>query len=358
MARLHTQRPGTQSFDTLALTVGLALVLLIALLPTRSLIAPSDHQGYLDYVSDARGMSGLSGYGGKEWVGFIFYNLDRIAPFWVITNAMFFIYLFLVCSNIRSFAEVAIFYVLSVPMFVYFGYITKESIMMMILLGTAFTWLRFGERPATIVFIALFSLFAIAIRPYYAVPIVLALASLRYDWKRIATVAACVVPFVIAFWSAPFQMTEQARLMMFYKNEYVWGSRTVFPFLFTDNDIPAQLRALGNYCLSLIYVSTPLVWSQTLKEIFAQLHFVFLVIVTVQALRYGKRLLTYFGIGILIMLPLFIPDLGTWVRHSSAVCFFFFLAIYLARREQQSRGVFLRRGFRLSLATPIWGRVG
>lgn len=357
MAAQSRQRWGTQSFDSLALTIGLALVLLIALLPTRAFIAPSDHQGYLEYVSDARGLSGLSGLGGKEWVGILFYNLEQVAPFWIVTNAMFVIYLFLVCSHIRSFAEVAVLYVISVPMFVYFDYITKESIVMMVLLATVFVWLRFGQKPAAFVFLFMFSLYAVAIRPYYAVAIVLALASLRYDWKRIALVMGCVAPFVIAFWSAPFEMTERARLIMFFKNEYVWGSRTVFPFLFTDADIPVQLRALGNYALSLFYLGTPLLWSQTIKEVFAQIHFFFFVILTVQAVRYGKPLFTYFGVGILIMLPFFIPDLGTWVRHSSAVCFFFFLGIYLARREQQSQDKVLRRGFRLSLATPIWGRL-
>ena len=330
--------------QSLVITLGITA----AMLPMRGVITPNDHAGYVEFVQEAQTYNSIFGLNAKQFIGWVYLQIGKIMPYFVFTNMIFFSYLYYCSRKIKNVTECAIFTILTFPMFIYFNYITKESILLLIILLSIFAYHNDGKHAikSRVLFFALISAFALFVRPYYAIPIAFSALTLSLGWKKSIIISLISALLVFIIKPVPFLLLEDIRQTMYFVNTYIHGARSMFPFIETSGE-HVRIQSVQNWALVLSYIVTPAIWDPTLKGMYAQIHAIMLVIVCIQSMKYGDKQLSSFGIALLLVIPFFAPDLGTWIRHSSAASFFLFTSLVYARKNS-------RFAFSISKVRPFW----
>ncbi|KAA9007832.1 hypothetical protein [Histidinibacterium aquaticum] len=318
--------------------VSVAVLLALPLWPLRGLIAPADHAGYIDFVQEAGGLRDLSGLSAKLYVGVFFDAVERAMPWRVFTNGVLAAYLLCLAAALRSLGGYALALVLTLPVIIHLDYISKEAILVFLLLCAVATARGVGRRAGHAVLVAGLAAFALFIRPYYALPLAAALAVAALGWWRGSlAVGAGLAAMALAFpW--PLAQLEAAREAMYVASQTRFGTRTIYPGVSLDPETGPALRAVQNYLAVLRGSLLPVTWTATVKDLYAQVFALAFVALARGAVRRGDPLFAGFGVFMALTVPFFSPDLGTSLRHVAAAATFLWAALALGRAGESRAG--------------------
>lgn len=338
----------TTQYKLIAQSLVITLGITAAMLPMRGVITPNDHAGYVEFVQEAQSYNSILGLNAKQFIGWFYLQIGKIMPYFVFTNLIFFSYLYYCSRKIKNITECVIFTIITFPMFIYFNYITKESILLLIIMLYILVNHNEGNQnfKSRILFFTLISFFALFVRPYYAIPIAFSALTLSIGWKKSVLISLISAILIFIIKPTPFLVLEEIRQTMYFVNSYIHGARSMFPFIETSFE-HIRIQSIQNWALVMSYIITPAIWDPTLKGMYAQIHTIMLVAVSIQSMRYGDKQLSSFGISLLLVIPFFAPDLGTWIRHSSAASFFLFTSLVYARKNS-------KLAFSISKIRPFW----
>jgi hypothetical protein len=308
----------------------LVLAILLPLVPLRGLIAPADHAGYLKLIDEAD-LGHTTGLSSKQYVGLFYSFVERIVPYWVFTNAVLITYLYFATLAIRTLSAYMIAVVVTLPMFIQFNYVSKEAILGLVgVLGVSVT-LVFGKRAGRVAFVAGLLLFAVFVRPYYAIPIAGTAVVAIFGLRRGLWLALGVFAFILFFYTQPLEAIEANRQRMYIASVGSFGTRTVYPNVSLGGDALFQVDVIRNYLIVLGETLFPVSWTQALKDLYAQVFMICITMLVVGSLKTGDRLVAIFGVFLMLTVPFFSPDLGTSLRHIAAAAFLLHLGIALQR---------------------------
>lgn len=325
--------------------------ILLPLIPLRGIIAPADHAGYIELIQEAGNLQNRSGLSAKQYIG-IFYNIvEKIMPYWVFTNGVFFLYLFFITLAIRTLSAYFIALVVTLPMFIHFNYVSKEAILGFLAMSGVISTLLFGKKPGKITLIVGVIIFAIFVRPYYVIPITATAAVMLLGMKRGLILLFVGLILTLLTFPLPFEMLEGSRRQMYLMSIYKFGTRTVYPNIWIDDHYPLQLQSVVNYVIVFFETLFPISWASSLKDMFAQIFMCSSAILVFTSMRSSDRMFATFGLFLILTVPFFSPDLGTSMRHISAAVLYLHIGIALQRVYDGGK-----LGFRPLQLLPIYPR--
>lgn len=307
------------------------LAIIVPLIPLRGIVVPADHQGYLRFIDQAAELGSASDLSSKQYVGLFYSYVEAVMPYWVFTNVVLVVYLYYATLAIRTLSAYLVALIVTLPMFSHFNYVSKEAILAFVAVLAMLATLAFGKRSGQVTLVVGLVLFAIFVRPYYAIPLVGTALVAFLGLKRGLWVALAAFAGVMFFYTEPLEALEASRQQMYRASLYSFGTRTVYPNVWVGGDAPLQLQVVANYFIVLAETLVPVSWTLTLKDIYAQVFVVAIIVLAVGALKTSDRLVAIFGILLVLTVPFFSPDLGTSMRHIAAAAFYLHLGIALQR---------------------------
>jgi hypothetical protein len=233
----------------------------------------------------------------------------------------------------RSFREQALIFYLSFPLIFQLQFVSKEMIVTLfaIFLFVAFLLIKNWKWRAIVAALAL-AVMAAEFRTYYAISM---------------AIAACVFVsgrprrFLVLFSAGMLtaSLIENIRMTILINQYYIHSGVTrdavsLLPLHFFGY---GAVDFIGNYLLNLSYYLVPIVTNFRVQELYAQLYSIICVLLVWRALRHGERALTSVFLGILLTLPLFVAELGTLIRHVSAIMPVGLMALYFAPAASAGR---------------------
>lgn len=326
--------------------------LLIPLIPLRGLVVPADHIGYLEFIQEAGSLSDTD-LSAKQYVGIFYHFIGMVMPVTLFTNVVFLIYIYFATLAIRTISAYGIALVVSLPMFIHFNYVSKEGILGFLAVLGVLATLAFGKRIGQVVLVGGVIIFAVFVRPYYVLPITATALVLWLGMKRGLLVVAVGLIVVLIVFPYPFEVLESSRRQMYLASVYKFGTRTVYPNIWIDTHAPLQLQSIANYLVVLVETLVPISWTSSLKDLFAQIFMIAVLVMMVSSRRSSDQLFTNFGIFLILTVPFFSPDLGTSMRHIAAAALYIHMGIALQRIYEGGR-----LGFRPQQVWPIYPFAG
>ncbi len=313
------------------------VAVLLPLLPLRGLVVPADNAGYLDFIEAAPSAHGGGDLTAKQYVGIFYSWVEAVIPYWVFTNAVFFLYLWFATLAIRTFSAYMVAIVLTLPMFIHFNYVSKEAILGFLAVLGVLATIAFGKRIGQYTLIAGVVAFAIFVRPYYALPIAATAIVMLFGRRRgIAVILLGVIASLLVF-PLPFEILEGSRRQMYLAGVLSFGTRSLYPNVVIDDTIPLQWESMVNYAIVAFETLVPMSWTISLKDVFAQLFILAVLVLVIASAKVSDRLFSTFGISLILTVPLFSPDLGTSMRHIAAAALYLHLGVALQRMYDGGR---------------------
>ena len=315
----------------------LAMLFLI-LFPMRTLITPADHDGYLKLMNEASSVVSDGNLTSKQNVGRFYALVESLFPYWVFTNGIFFIYLFSITRTTKTASSFLLVLITALPMFIHFNYISKEGILGLIAITSLYSTKIIGKKAGYFLFFLCIVFFATKIRPYYAIPIAATLSLICFGDKKGLWVIIFIGLISFLFYPIPFELLEVNRHQMYLMSIVKHGTRTVYPGIILDSAIELHYRSIINYLVVSINSIFPLVWTFTLKDVFAQLFILSMLVLIIKAFKYGDKVFVRFGVFLTLTIPFFSPDLGTTIRHVSAAAMFLHIGVLVNLDLKTSQG--------------------
>jgi hypothetical protein len=175
-------------------------------------------------------------------------------------------------------------------------------------------------------------LLATTFRQYYLISAAFALCI--FFVRRPAFLGGALVTGLIAA-----SQIEAIRIPLLTTRYYVYQGVSVFsasktPLLFTGKE---PIDFLGNYFTSLFFYLFPIALNFRVQEIYMQVYVILILLGIREALAKGERTLVSIFCGILLTLPVFVPDVGTLSRHLSAIAPLLFMSLYFSQRAEVVR---------------------
>lgn len=220
---------------------------------------------------------------------------------------------------------------------------TKETVLVAITMGLLLVathlkrpWLAIG------IIVAAYVWYALNIRIYYSIIIALALFIAIVIRTPRQFRAYWLIPFIIASFFIPRPVFEA--LQMPRDNSYQWlafGSQFQVRTLFANPYPPITLpNFLYNYFYAFALLNFPFWKFHTINEVILFVNVITWYSLTFIGLKYLRGppfFLVCVFLGHLLVLPLFEPDLGSYLRHASSVIIYLVPALRLVERRRTER---------------------
>jgi hypothetical protein len=311
--------------------VVLGVATFVLLLPLRLLFVPNDHEGYVDLIDEVASSGDVAF--GKGYVALFYSVLGAVLPVEVYTNAIFLLYLVVVSRHAKNLGTLVLHLVLIAPLSPYFGYVTKEAMLVSIAL-LAYAVSRFGHRVGVSAFVVLVAVFGVFVRQYYLPLLVLAsilpLLS-RYTQLLLIVFIMCVLHFL----GEPiYDYVLQAKRAMWERLFYHSTVNTLFPLDFPDSAGPTELIFV--WAQNVFYICTASLRMRTLTGFASLVSLVVVVVAFVKTFKSGSMIVWLFSFFSLMFASFLVPDSGTFVRHSTMMSVFALFSVLLARRGEQA----------------------
>jgi hypothetical protein len=238
----------------------------------------------------------------------------------------------------RPLREQAIVFYLSFPLIFQLQYVSKEVIVTLfaVFLFAAFSFIKGWKLRAALAALAL-AVMAAEFREYYAISFAIAVSVFVSSRPRrflLLFAAGMLTAALIEDIRVPILISQ------YYVHSHVSADAvSLLPLHFYGY---GAVDFLGNYLFNLTYYLFPLLTNLRVQEIYAQLYAIICVFVVLRALRHGDRILASVFIGILLTLPLFVAELGTFIRHTSAIMPIGLMALHFVpalKPEQTTRSL-------------------
>lgn len=305
-------------------------VIFLLLMPARLLFIPNDHEGYLDIMDQTAGGEFTAGLRSKEYVALTYNYIGKFIPLFIFSNLVFYLYILIITSKIERFRELVFFLFMSFFIFSYFNYVTKEAILLILLVLPFLVKTR--KLTRTVWFYLSIGVYAFLIRPYYAVAIAFGICIMIFG-KKIGILVSSISGLVLLYlYPEPFEALDNAGILMWNASYSFHGTRSVFPRELINITLPSfQSEFLYRYFGRLVYGIFPSVWLGTFVDYLAQIVVISYLFLIGLAFKIGDKMYSSFGLGLFLVLPAFVTDIGTFSRHLGSVGFFMFLSIAVGK---------------------------
>jgi len=225
--------------------------------------------------------------------------------------------------------EKLIIFFLSFPLVFQLKFVSKEAViaLFVIALFVLFTFVR-SEKVRFFIGMGGLAVMAATFRQYYLISMAFGFCIFfirRKDFLFFALVSGLIFASLIEAIRVPLLTS---RYFVYYGVSVFSVSKT--PLLFTEK---GAIDFVGNYFSSLFFYLFPIVLNFRIQEIYLQIYMVFIFFSIKEALTYGNRTLIALFCGMVLTLPVFVPDLGTLSRHLSALTPLLFMSFYFARQD-------------------------
>lgn len=180
------------------------------------------------------------------------------------------------------------------------------------------------EWVAIAIVVGLYGIYAALFRPYYA--LIAAVFGGLYIWSKASSGQRALLAggLILAYAFLPNEVLtalQEPRDIINQNRVYLRpeASRSAFFNPYPDVD---HITFLGNYAYAFIRINIPLLFDQTFAEIFLTLNlaaYAYLLAIVRRSQNQQTKLLTRLFIAHFIVLPVFEPDLGSYLRHISSV---------------------------------------
>ncbi|BFT30743.1 hypothetical protein D210916BOD24_19190 [Alteromonas sp. D210916BOD_24] len=301
-----------------------------ALLPLRLLFKPNDHDGYVEIMEGVNSGTANSDMVGKAWVALFYLKVSSIIPYEIATNILFFLYLYIVALHAKNYTTIVFHLVLIAPLSAYFGYITKEALLLFILL-TTYLISRIKSEYTLITFFILMGVFSILIRQYYLPLLLLALFIPRLKESLAYIIGFILLMTLLLFGQDVFDLIYQVKKEMWFRLKYYSSVNTLFDLGFEEH---------GNFWL----VSK--VWFNNILSIFTTFFTHFGLVGIASLINLITIFFTFkitkedaiveiwlFGAFSLLFISYLVPDSGTFVRHSTMLSLVAIFSVILNNKK-------------------------
>ena len=95
----------------------------------------------------------------------------------------------------------------------------------------------------------------------------------------------------------------------------------------------SPLGLIGNYVVSLAYIAFPILGGFRPQELYMQIYSLILMASGAYAYKHGERATASMFIGIVLTLPVFVPDVGTFARHVGAALPILLISLHQGRTK-------------------------
>ncbi|MCE9649115.1 MAG: hypothetical protein K8R18_05745 [Parvibaculum sp.] len=280
----------------------------------------------------------------------------RIGPFYNALPTIGIVYVIARIAYQARLLEKLVILFLSFPLIFQLQFVSKEAIITLFIISLymAFSVVHSSKLRLLIGFGGLL-IMATTFRQYYLISVAFGLCIFfirRKDLLGPALVAGLVTASLVETIRVPLLT---ARYYVYYGVSVFAASKT--PLLLTGKG-PTDF--VGNYFTSLFFYLFPIALNLRVQEIYMQIYMILLLLSIGEALTKGERTLASIFLGIILTLPVFVPDVGTLSRHLSAIVPLLFMSLYFSRhvevlRPSRSRG---RNAPQQFLRSPLRGDIG
>lgn len=309
-----------------------AVVIYILLLPLKLVFVPNDHEGYLEFMDEASSLAGIGDpeAKGKLWVALIYGYINQVVPYQFFTSLVFLIYLFVVCRHSLNIKTMMFHFLLIAPISPYFGYITKEALILSSLLLVYFSavYRSFLSLPA---FYLLMGVFSIFVRQYYIPFIILSFFAVRLNVKVMLFFLALISIPVLLFGDDLFEYLYLTKEEMWVRLRYYSVVNTLFPLEFSSAAGLWELVEI--WLMNLWYILTTIVRHPSLVGLASFLNIILVSIVFKFTYGLAKRDVWLFALFSLVFMTFLVPDSGTFVRHSTLLSMVAIFGVLINRPE-------------------------
>lgn len=306
--------------QTKGLSLILALVAFLFYLPLQSVFTPNDHEGYEYIIQETQSSSfNLEEAKGKVAVAIVYSFLNEMGSYKIFTLSFFLFFLFIIARHSKNIQTLLIYFILLAPISPYFWYITKEAILLFIVLFSIVLNSYYSKNVGVITFVFLILIFSYYIRIYYA-PLILISFFLYFNLNAKFKLVLFLTFFIaFSFSSEVIYYIYEQKYLMWARLYYYSDVGTLFFVNFKNNPNVFDLiyMALSNY-LQILY--TPLKFFDH-RGLIVLIHIsCFLFTLYISYLK-GNRFLFYIVLTFFLFIAYMVPDSGTFIRHSSALTF-------------------------------------
>lgn len=219
--------------------LSLAVICFLFFIPAKIIFTPNDHAGYLEYIDQVKSDGVSDEAKGKVYVGLVYSYIGKVIPYGVFTNIVFLVFIIIFSSRVRNYFTLLAVGVLVAPISAYFGYVTKEALILLILVLAHLCYSRRGRKAGVIVMLAMLFLFSIFVRIYYLPFIIIAVFIAQFGMRRVllpsfffGVVGLLLFPEVLSFlYVTKYEMWARLK----FESSVV----TLFPLSFSPFSSPA-----------------------------------------------------------------------------------------------------------------------
>lgn len=311
--------------------IGIGLACFCALLPLRVLFTPNDHAGYSKMVENVDRLADDGEVVGKERVAFFYSQVNRVVPYYVLTNFALLGCLVIFAWHSKNWVTIGALLLLVAPLSPYFGYITKEAMLLLLLL-VSYCVRRRSVFFASVVFYLLAGAFGLLVRKYY-VPFLL----LGFGWARVGllirTFVLLVGVVVCLFFAGPvFRELLSIKKQMWERLAFNSNVNTLLPLEFTET-LPF-FDVLYLWLQNIFYLLTTVVRVPGVPGVASLVSLVTVSVCFLSAFQSADKRIWYFAFFTLVFMTYLVPDSGTFVRHSTMLGIFAVFSVLLGKSHE------------------------
>jgi hypothetical protein len=276
---------------------------------------------------------------GKIWVAMFYNYVDYVVPYQVFTALIFICYLVIVARHSRGLMPLVFQFVLIAPLAPYFGYITKEALILFFCV-ISYVVSNYNRRLALPLFWCFLLLFSYYARQYY-LPIIFISFYVCFMSKRKSGLVLSLLPIVLLvpfYGEGIFEQVYRAKEIMWVRLAYYSEVNTLFPLNFDYGfSVVAFFKLWG---FNLFYLLTGVVRHFGLVGLAS---FVSLFTVSVSLFYWWRKSdfrIWLFSFSAVIFMTFLVPDSGTFVRHSTLLACVAFFGVILNKGYVEKKLVF------------------
>lgn len=314
------------------LSLVLAAIIFVAYIPLQSIFTPNDHEGYVAMVQEAStGRVDSSELRGKLAVGYVYAIMQSFGDYRLFTLTAFFSFLYILIRRVKNVETLAIYFFIFAPISPYFWYITKEALLLFIVLISFSFHLFISKKYSTTLFYVLLLVFAAFIRTYY-LPLIFSAIFLSYFRKfEYRMVFLFFVLLTLVYSNGIVEFVFNAKYDMWARLYYYSKVNTIFDvdFVRNPNVIDLAYTTVSNY-IQLLFT---IVRFPDHRGLIVTVHIFLMYIIVHSAIRYSSRSISIFCLLLVFFIAFMVPDSGTFIRHASALCFLIVGGFLLGKRQ-------------------------
>lgn len=311
----------------------LAAVIFIAYIPLQSIFTPNDHEGYVAMVQEAStGRVDSSELRGKLAVGYVYAVMQSFGDYRLFTLTAFFSFLFILVRRVKNVETLAIYFLIFAPISPYFWYITKEALLLFIVLFSFSFHIFVSKKYSVFIFFTLLFFFSLFIRNYY-LPLIFSALFISHFRKfeyRIFFVFFALLVLTIS--DGIVEFVFNAKYDMWARLYYYSKVNTIFEvdFVRNPNIIDLARTTISNY-LQLLFT---IVRFPDHRGLIVTIHILFMYVIVSTSLKYASHSISIFCLLLVLFIAFMVPDSGTFIRHASALCFLIVGSFLLGKRQK------------------------